>query len=194
VHDDEKLVQLFDPPFDHGTLDPGYIKGYIPGTRENGGQYTHAAVWLGMACAAAGRRAAAWNIAHLINPLNHARTREDTAHYRIEPYVIAADVYRAPGYVGRGGWSWYTGSAGWMYRFITESLLGIRILDGVLHVDAHLPDGWPGYRIDYRHGGTPYSIEIVRGEDGADGRQEFRLVDDGVARQLRVAVAADPIG
>jgi len=194
VHDDEKLVQLFDPPFDHGALDPGYIKGYIPGTRENGGQYTHAAVWLGMACAAAGRRAEAWNIAHLLNPLNHARTREDTAHYRIEPYVIAADVYRAPGYVGRGGWSWYTGSAGWMYRFITESLLGIRILDGTLHVDGHLPDGWSGYRVEYRHGSTPYTIQVVRGEDGAAGRQEFRLIDDGVARQLRVAVAADRAG
>jgi len=193
VHDDEKLVQLFDPPFDHGALDPGYIKGYIPGTRENGGQYTHAAVWLGMACAAAGRRAEAWNIAHLLNPLNHARTREDTAHYRIEPYVIAADVYRAPGYVGRGGWSWYTGSAGWMYRFITESLLGIRILDGTLHIDGHLPDGWSGYRVEYRHGSTPYTIQVVRGEDGA-GTQEFRLIDDGVARQLRVAVAADPAG
>ena len=192
VRTNEKLVLLFDPPFDHGSLDPGYIKGYIPGTRENGGQYTHAAVWLGMACAATGRRDAAWQIAQIINPLNHTRTREDAARYRIEPYVIAADVYRAPGYVGRGGWSWYTGSAGWMYRFITESLLGIRVLDGVLHVDAHLPDGWSGYRIEYRYGRTPYTIEIVSGEDGTQGAHEFRMLDDGEAKVLRVVAAPAP--
>jgi cellobiose phosphorylase len=194
VREDAQLIQLFDPPFDRGSLDPGYIKGYIPGTRENGGQYTHAAVWLGMACNHAGRHQAAWDLARMINPINHARTRAAVATYRIEPYVIAADVYRAPGYEGRGGWSWYTGSAGWMYRFIVESLLGIQVRAGVLHVDAKLPAGWPGYTITYRHGATEYTIEVVRAEaDARDrgGAAEFDLIDDGAARTLRVTAKAD---
>jgi cyclic beta-1,2-glucan synthetase len=197
VREPQKLVQLFDPPFDHGTLDPGYIKGYIPGTRENGGQYTHAAVWLGMACAAAGRHQTAWDLLKIINPLHHASTKEDVATYRIEPYVVAADVYNAQGYEGRGGWSWYTGSAGWMYRFITESLLGIRLRGNMLHIEPRLPAGWSGFSVSYRFGSTDYSIEVVAGQthdkasavthgEIGSASSSIELIDDGKARVVRV--------
>jgi len=194
VRSDEKLIQLFDPPFDHTPLDPGYIKGYIPGTRENGGQYTHAAVWLGMACAAAGRHRAAWDISRLINPLNHSSSAEDISRYRVEPYVVAADVYRGRGYTGRGGWTWYTGSAGWMQRFLIESLLGLRVRDGALHLTPHLPEGWQGYRIAYRHGETQYRIEVVRAEGGAGGAAapaRIPLSDDGGVKHVRVEAGGD---
>src|ERR1700720_2676815 len=112
----DALIQLLDPPFDKSTLNPGYIKGYVPGVRENGGQYTHAAIWTVMAFAALGDSRRAWELFHLINPVNHARTEAAVATYKVEPYVVAADVYAVAPHIGRGGWTWYTGSAGWMYR------------------------------------------------------------------------------
>ena len=124
VRRDHALIQLLDPPFDKSDLDPGYIRGYVPGVRENGGQYTHGAIWAAMAFAALGDRERAWELATMINPVNHARTPEGVATYKVEPYVIAADVYALAPHTGRGGWTWYTGSAGWMYRLIVESLLG----------------------------------------------------------------------
>ncbi|MET0330479.1 MAG: glucoamylase family protein, partial [Dyella sp.] len=127
VRRDLKLVQLLDPPFDQSAMDPGYIKGYVPGVRENGGQYTHAAVWAAMAFARLGDSAHAWELAAMINPLNHANDAEGVATYKVEPYVMAADVYGVAPHGGRGGWSWYTGSAGWMYRLLVESLLGLTV-------------------------------------------------------------------
>jgi cyclic beta-1,2-glucan synthetase len=118
------IIQLFDPPFDKSTLNPGYIKGYVPGVRENGGQYTHAAIWLTMAFAKMGNRERAWELIQMINPINHGSNKEDMETYRVEPYVIAADVYGVAQHKGRGGWTWYTGSAGWMYQLILETFIG----------------------------------------------------------------------
>ena len=132
VNRDASLIQLLGPPFDKSDSDPGYIKGYVPGVRENGGQYTHAAIWMIMAFAAMGDSTRAWELLSMINPVNHGSTPEEVSIYMAEPYVVAADVYALPPHTGRGGWTWYTGAAGWMYRLIVESLLGLR-----LDVDRH---------------------------------------------------------
>ena len=141
VRRDARLIQLLDPPFDKSDLNPGYIKGYVPGVRENGGQYTHGAIWTVMAFAAMGDAKRAWELFALINPVTHADTPEASALYRVEPYVVAADVYAVPPHTGRGGWTWYTGSAGWMYRLITESLLGLRLDSGQASLRTVPPRG-----------------------------------------------------
>ncbi len=191
------LLQLFDPPFDHGALDPGYIKGYVPGIRENGGQYTHAATWFGMACAAAGRTQTAWEVFALLNPLNHTADATGVGIYQAEPYVIAADVYWNAAHRGRGGWSWYTGSAGWMLRYALESLLGLHIGHGRLALKPCLPPAWDQCRLRYRHGTSVYAIEIRRGgahEAGLwlDGVRapgtDVALVDDGAVHELRLVL------
>jgi len=127
VNRDNSLVQLLQPPFDRSSLDPGYIKGYLPGVRENGGQYTHAAIWVIMAFASLGDSARAWELLDLINPVMHGSTPNQVAIYRVEPYIVAADICALPPNAGRGGWTWYTGASGWMYRLILESLLGITL-------------------------------------------------------------------
>jgi cellobiose phosphorylase len=152
------LVQLLDPPFDTSALDPGYIRGYVPGVRENGGQYTHGAIWAAMAFAALRDSERAWDVMRLINPINHADTAEKIATYRAEPYVVAADVYAVSPHTGRGGWTWYTGSAGWMYRLILESLLGIRRDEDRLTFAPCLPTAWPSCEVVYRFGETTYQI------------------------------------
>ena len=124
---DGKLIQLFDPPFDRGALEPGYIKGYVPGIRENGGQYTHAATWVVLATALQGRGDRALELWNLLNPIHHANTPADVERYKVEPYVVCADVYGAPPHTGRGGWTWYTGSASWLYRVALEAILGFRL-------------------------------------------------------------------
>jgi cyclic beta-1,2-glucan synthetase len=173
------LVQLLDPPFDQTDLDPGYIKGYVPGVRENGGQYTHAAIWAAMAFAAQGDSRRAWEITTLINPANHAKSTEAIAVYKVEPYVMAADVYAVSPHTGRGGWTWYTGSAGWMYRLIVESLLGLRLEVDKLHITPCLPAHWPGFKLHYRYRETVYHISVV--QDGEAG-----LSVDGVELEGRV--------
>ena len=160
VNREARLVQLFDPPFDVSDLKPGYVKGYVPGVRENGGQYTHAAVWAVMAFAAQGDRARAWELFDLINPVHHGDSPAAVATYKVEPYVVAADVYTSPQHLGRGGWTWYTGSAGWMYRLVIESLLGLRREVDRLFIEPLLPAGWDGFRMTYRHHQTTYSIAI----------------------------------
>ncbi len=134
VRRDHGLIQLLDPPFDKSALNPGYIKGYVPGVRENGGQYTHGAIWAAMAFASLGDARRAWELLAMINPVNHAGSPEAIATYKVEPYVVAADVYAVPPHTGRGGWTWYTGSAGWMYRLIVESLLGLRLEEDKLRL------------------------------------------------------------
>jgi cyclic beta-1,2-glucan synthetase len=178
VRRDHRLVQLFDPPFDRSALDPGYVKGYVPGVRENGGQYTHAAVWLAMAFAAVGDGARAWELFDIINPVRHGDDPAAMATYKVEPYVIAADVYLNPQHAGRGGWTWYTGSAGWMYRLVTESLLGLRLEVDRLHVAPLLPAAWPGFHVHYRHRETVHHIHVRRRSD----RGPTRVVCDGVAQ------------
>jgi cellobiose phosphorylase len=162
VRRESGLVQLLDPPFDQTDLDPGYIKGYVPGVRENGGQYTHAAIWAAMAFAAQGDSRRAWEITTLINPANHAKSTDAIAVYKVEPYVMAADVYAVSPHTGRGGWTWYTGSAGWMYRLIIESLLGLRLEVDKLHIAPCLPAHWPGFKLHYRFRETVYHISVVQ--------------------------------
>jgi cellobiose phosphorylase len=168
VNRDASLIQLLEPPFDKSDSDPGYIKGYIPGVRENGGQYTHAAIWVIMAFAAMGDRTRAWELLSTINPINHGSTPEEAAIYRAEPYVVAADVYALPPYTGRGGWTWYTGAAGWMYRLILESLLGVRLDVDKLRFAPCLPADWMSFRMHYRYRDTFYHITVSREGPGCD--------------------------
>ncbi|MBA3960939.1 MAG: cyclic beta 1-2 glucan synthetase [Chthoniobacterales bacterium] len=163
----EKLVQLFDPPFDKSALNPGYIKGYIPGVRENGGQYTHGAIWTTMAFALLGETERAWEIFHLLNPVHHSETPAQIATYKVEPYVAAADVYAVAPHIGRGGWTWYTGSAGWMYRLLVETLLGAHLEKNQLRLEPRFPAGWTSYKIHYRYRQTVYHITLSRVGDGA---------------------------
>ena len=179
VRRDQGLIQLLDPPFDTSDLNPGYIKGYVPGVRENGGQYTHAAIWAAMAFAALGDRRRAWELFAMINPVNHARSPEAVATYKVEPYVVAADVYAVAPHVGRGGWTWYTGSAGWLYRLIVESLLGLRLEVDTLHFAPCLPADWHGFTVHYRYRETVYRIAVTQ---RPAGQGETKVTVDGVAR------------
>jgi cellobiose phosphorylase len=186
------LIRLFTPAFDQTDHDPGYIKGYLTGVRENGGQYTHAALWAIWAWTLLGDGARAAELLRLINPVRHAA--DSPERYMVEPYVIAADVYSAPGHEGRGGWTWYTGSASWLYRLGVEQLLGLRRAGDTLTVTPCLPPEWPGYAATYCVGATYYRITVERGDgpaevtlDGAplpDGRVPLR--DDGVTHEVRV--------
>jgi cellobiose phosphorylase len=161
VHRDSRIIQLLDPPFDKSTLNPGYIKGYVPGVRENGGQYTHAAIWAAMAFAQLGDSQHAWEILGMINPINHAKSSTDIDTYKVEPYVVAADVYAVSPHIGRGGWTWYTGSAGWMYRLILESLLGLRLEVNKLTITPCIPPEWKTFKIRYRYQETIYHIHVT---------------------------------
>jgi cyclic beta-1,2-glucan glucanotransferase len=187
------LVKLFTPPFDHSAKDPGYIKAYPPGLRENGGQYTHAAMWTTLAFALLGDGDRAGELFSLLNPINHASTRAGIHRYKVEPYVVCADVYSAPQHVGRGGWTWYTGSAGWMYRTAVEGILGIKVRGATLVIDPCIPRAWPGFEFTYKHGTSRYRITVKnprgvnrgiaqatldgKNLDGAPG--EIQLTDDG---------------
>ncbi len=179
VRRSDGLIQLLDPPFDKSNLDPGYIKGYVPGVRENGGQYTHAAIWTVMAFAALGDSRRAWELLAMINPVNHATTPEAIAIYKVEPYVVAADVYALSPHIGRGGWTWYTGSAGWMYRLIMESLLGLSIDVDKLRLAPCLPEFWTEFKMHYRYRETVYHI-VVRQTPATNGGTTMTV--DGVQR------------
>ena len=206
VRRDAGLIQLLDPPFDQTTKDPGYIRGYVPGVRENGGQYTHAAVWAAMAFAQLGDSTRAWELARMINPIHHAQDAAGVARYKVEPYVLAADVYGVSPHVGRGGWTWYTGSAGWMYRLLTESLLGLHRVGNTLTLKPCIPADWPEYRIDYRFGASRYLIHVSLTEaDGAmsvpgsltvDGidqaSRQIELVDDASIHLVEMSLPRSP--
>jgi cellobiose phosphorylase len=156
------VVQLLDPPFDRSVPSPGYIQGYLPGVRENGGQYTHAAVWVAMAFAGLGDAQRAWELFTMLNPIRHADSAPAIARYKVEPYVIASDVYAMPPHTGRGGWTWYTGSAGWMLRFMLESVLGLSIEGTELRMNPCCPEDWPSFELNYRWRDTLYRIEVHR--------------------------------
>ena len=192
-----------DPPFDKVNLDPGYIRGYVPGVRENGGQYTHAAVWTAMAFAEQGDTQRAWELLGLINPVRHALSAEAADIYKVEPYVVTADVYACAPHTGRGGWSWHTGAAGWMYRLIVESLLGLKREDDVLHLCPRLPADWPGLTMHYRYESTSYNIVVSRSGaadhgdsgnasmklDGVEARgQTITLLDDHQEHEIQIQV------
>ncbi len=201
VHADKRLVQLLDPAFDTSRPSPGYIEGYVPGVRENGGQYTHAAVWAGLAFAKLGDAERAWELFALLAPIHHGANAADIETYKIEPYVVAGDVYDSRQHVGRGGWSWYTGSAGWMYQWLVESLLGLERRGNQLRVRPLLPIAWPGFEMRYRFGDSSIEIECceapagevarvsVDGVDCVDGW--VALVDDGTTRRMIVRVCRD---
>lgn len=189
VRRDSGLIQLLDPPFDTSGLNPGYIKGYVPGVRENGGQYTHAAIWAAMAFAALGDQQRAWELFTMINPVNHARSAEAVATYKVEPYVVAADVYAVAPHTGRGGWTWYTGSAGWLYRLIVESLLGLRLEGGdTLHFAPCLPMEWHEFTLRYRYRETVYHIVVTQ---GATGMGVARVTVDGIERNDSMITLVD---
>jgi cyclic beta-1,2-glucan synthetase len=201
VHRGDGLVRLFTPPFDTWEVDPGYIKGYLPGVRENGGQYTHAAIWCVIAFATLGDGDRAGELFGLLNPINHASTRAGIHRYRVEPYVAAADVYSEAPHVGRGGWTWYTGSAGWMYRAGVEWILGFRLRGTRLVIDPCIPRAWRGFEIAFRYHASRYEV-LVSNPNGAtkgvialtlDGvdlppDSELMLVDDGGTHQVRVTM------
>ena len=192
IRPEHGLALLFTPPFDHTLLDPGYIKGYPPGIRENGGQYTHAAAWSVMAFAGLGQGDTAGRLFSLINPINHARSRAGMQRYKVEPYVVAADVYANPRHVGRGGWTWYTGSAGWMQRAGIESILGLRLRGDVLNLDPCIPKAWPSFEMMVRYCSAQY--EILIDNSGGVGRGiAFAELDDTeiVKRPLRVLMSND---
>ncbi|MDB6127675.1 MAG: Cellobiose phosphorylase, partial [Verrucomicrobia bacterium] len=184
------LIQLFDPPFNWSSLNPGYIKGYIPGVRENGGQYTHGAIWTTMATALLGEHDRAWELFSLLNPIHHGSTPEQIATYKVEPYVVAADVYAVAPHTGRGGWTWYTGSAGWMYRLVIETLLGLQREGTRLALAPRLPAAWGSVTINYRYRRTLYRISMKKSNVENPGEkillldgqplpgQAFPLVDD----------------
>ena len=192
VRRDHALIQLLDPPFDTSDLEPGYIRGYVPGVRENGGQYTHGAIWTAMAFASLGDNARAWELTQMINPLNHARTPEGVAVYKVEPYVVAADVYALAPHTGRGGWTWYTGSAGWMYRLVVEALLGIKLEGDNLRFAPCMPPEWSGFALRYRYRETDYQIAVRRTEMVGDETMGATSVTlDGVAQDSNFIHLAD---
>ena len=194
VRRDAQLIQLLDPPFDKSDLEPGYIKGYVPGVRENGGQYTHAAIWAAMAFAMQGDKERAWELFSMLNPVNRGSQMEEIERYKVEPYVMSADIYAAEPHRGRGGWTWYTGAAGWMYRLTTETLLGLQLEVDHLRIAPCIPGHWDSYKIHYRFRETVYHIHIRRVAeksnlvsrvsvddvviDGEGGAGRIPLVDD----------------
>jgi cellobiose phosphorylase len=192
VHRDLGLIKLFDPPFNNSNLNPGYIKGYVPGVRENGGQYTHGAVWTVRAAAELGQNDLAWELLSILNPIQHSATPAQATTYKVEPYVVAADIYGEPPHVGRGGWTWYTGSAGLIYRLITESLLGISREGDKLRIQPRLPAHWPGFKLHYRYRETMYHITIKSARGAATKStqtQPIKLTDDRHDHNLEFEVA-----
>ena len=188
VRRNDQLALLFTPPFDQAPLDPGYIKGYPPGIRENGGQYTHAAIWSVLAWAMLGEGDKATELFSMLNPINHASTRAGIHRYKVEPYVVSADIYAVAPHIGRGGWTWYTGSAGWMYRVWLEEVLGFKLRAGRLSIEPVIPANWPGYALTFRYGRTGYRIEVENG--GERSKQEIQLVDDGESHAIHVYAGA----
>jgi cyclic beta-1,2-glucan synthetase len=198
----DDLVLLLTPPFDKTPLDPGYIKGYPSGIRENGGQYTHAAVWCAIAYAMQGEGDSAGELLRMLNPINRTASRAGVHAYKVEPYVVAADIYSVPPHARRGGWTWYTGSAGWMHRAGVEWMLGIRKRGNTLSIDPCIPREWPGFQVRYRHGTTPYKIDVsnprnvmrgvvqivLDGEPLEPVRSIVPLVDDGRTHDVRVVL------
>ena len=191
VREDAKLLMLLTPAFDKTPHDPGYIKGYLPGVRENGAQYTHAALWSVLATALQGNGDRAFELYQMINPLSHADTREAVDIYKVEPYVVAADVYTATGHLGRGGWTWYTGSASWMYRVGLEAILGFHKRGNQLFIEPQIPTSWPGYEIDYRFGKSTYAIKVQQPGSGEDSRRLEIVVDGRVLEGAGIPLVDD---
>ena len=190
VRKDDKMLLLFEPPFDHTALEPGYIKGYPPGLRENGGQYTHAAIWSVMAMAELGDRQRAWELVCMLNPIHHGDTPEGIERYRVEPYVMSADVYMNPQHTGRGGWTWYTGSAAWMYRLLIETLLGVDLENNHLRLNPCVPANWSTFTIHYRFRETVYHITVNQ-HAGEPASWSHLLVDGNAMPEKTIPLMDD---
>jgi len=191
VNERDRLVRLFTPPFDHSEPHPGYIMGYPPGVRENGGQYTHGSLWLALAWARMGNGDAAVRLLTLMNPAEYGRNPSGVDRYRGEPYAVAADVSDSAANPGRAGWTWYTGSAGWMYRVWIEEVLGFRLRGDQLLIAPVLPDDWRGFEITYRFRSTVYEIEVRRADsDEAPLNSSIQLIDDGGTHNITVSIRA----
>jgi cellobiose phosphorylase len=180
VRREARVIQLLDPPFDKSALEPGYIKGYVSGMRENGGQYTHGAIWTIMAFAVMGDVPRAWELFDLISPIRHSETTDGVKRYKVEPYVVAADVYSLSPHTGRGGWTWYTGSAVWFYRLITETFLGLILEVDRIRFEPRVPTHWKSFQIQYRYRETYYHITLTSTSGIWTGKR--RVVIDGVAQ------------
>jgi cyclic beta-1,2-glucan glucanotransferase len=190
VRPDDQLILLLAPPFDGKTSDPGYIRGYPAGIRENGGQYTHAAVWVVWAFAELGQGNRAAELFQLLNPIYHGNTPDRAMRYRVEPYVLAGDVYSVSPHVGRGGWTWYTGSTSWMYRVGLEEILGLRQTGNTLHIKPCIPKSWSGYHLTYRDGATLYEI-AVENPDGVNRGVRQVSLDGKILRGEEILMARD---
>ena len=202
VREQDGLVALFTPPFDRTKHDPGYIKGYPPGLRENGGQYTHGSIWSAIAFAMLGEGDKAHQLFRIFDPLQHTQTPEGVQRYKVEPYVVCADVYSVAPHVGRGGWTWYSGSAGWLYRAGLEWLLGFQLQGDSLRMNPCIPKAWKGFEIEYRRGASRYTIvvenpdHVCRGVarvelDGSElegSSPAIPLVIDGARHRIRVVL------
>ena len=189
VQKDSSIIKLLEPAFDKSDLNPGYIKGYVPGVRENGGQYTHAAVWMIMAFARLGNKERVWELLNMINPINHGNTESTIAIYKVEPYVLAADVYARAPHTGRGGWTWYTGSAGWMYRLITESFLGMQQEGDKLRFVPCIPHDWESYKVHYRYKNTLYHITLTQNSNAS----KMKITMDGIEQEDSWIVLQDDV-
>ncbi|MEO6637375.1 MAG: cyclic beta 1-2 glucan synthetase, partial [Ginsengibacter sp.] len=187
VQNDVGIIKLLEPAFDKSDLNPGYIKGYVPGVRENGGQYTHAAVWMIMAFAKLDDTRRVWELLSMINPVNHGKTAEEIAIYKVEPYVLAADVYSRVPHAGRGGWTWYTGSAGWLYRLLTESFLGLHQEENKLSISPCVPKEWPSFKVHYRYKTSMYHIEVMQ----INMEEEWRVIVDGAEQKDKMITMSD---
>jgi cyclic beta-1,2-glucan synthetase len=188
----DRLVLFFTPPFDHSEPHPGYIMGYPKGVRENGGQYTHGSLWLASAWARLGDGNAAVRLLKIMNPVEASRTPETSDHFKGEPYVSPADVSSAAGHVGRAGWTWYTGSAGWMYRIWVEEVLGFQLRGDTLTMAPAIPDEWEGFEITYKYRSSVYEIEVRRNTPEAGSvvaGSPIKLVDDGATHKVTVRLS-----
>jgi cyclic beta-1,2-glucan synthetase len=203
VQRDQKLALLFTPPFDNPVNDPGYIKGYPPGIRENGGQYTHAAAWAAQAYTMLGDGNKAYELLSMLNPIRHSDSPTAILRFKVEPYVVPADIYSVPPHAGRGGWTWYTGSAAWLYRVTLERLLGFRLQGDHVLLDPCIPQSWPGFSMTYRHRSTRYEIAVenplgvcsgvlaVKVDDDTmtgDQKNLIGLVDDGATHRILIVL------
>jgi len=184
------IIKLLDPPFEKSKLEPGYIKAYLPGTRENGGQYTHGAIWAIIAETILGFGDRATELFRMINPIEHARTKEAAQKYKVEPYVIAADIYGQGNLIGRGGWTWYTGSSSWMYEAGIRYILGLKIERGYIYMNPCISSEWKEYKIKYRYGNSLYNIKVVN-ENGKNTGVERVIINGNEVEEKRIPLKDD---
>ena len=195
------IIKLLDPPFENAEMKPGYIKAYLPGVRENGGQYTHAAIWAVIAETMLNFNQKAYELFNILNPIEHTKTKEAVLRYKVEPYVLAADVYGAGNLLGRGGWTWYTGSSGWFYKAGIEYILGLRINEGLLSIKPCIPKEWKEYRIRYEYGSSVYNIYVKNPNESEDNEvkefyvdgqkieeKQIKLIDNGKIYEIEVVL------